>query len=100
MNLLKTKREKIFAATRSENKTFWAPAQEFLSVCDSVFPPVLQLGAGEVRGFEVVQDRVVFPLFPQIIAVGLQAADKDVHGDLHHVFTTRALQKTNGNQQL
>ncbi len=83
-----------------KNGKLSAPAQEFLFVGDSGFPPVLQLGAGEARGFQVVQDRVVFPLFPQLVAVRLQTTNEDVHGDLHHVLTARALQKTNENQQL
>lgn len=77
-----------------------SPPQDVSSIADTVLPPPLQLGAGELRGLQVVQHCGVFALFPQLVAVWLQAADKHVHGDLHHVFAAGTLKDTQGSGRL
>lgn len=60
---------------------------------DAMLPPALQLRAGELCGLQVVQHCCVFALLPQLIALGLQAAHKHIHGDFHHVLPAGTLER-------
>lgn len=67
--------------------------QKVCSMRYTVLPPALKFGAAELGGLKVVQHHAIFALFPQLVAIRLQAAHKHVHGDLHHVLTTGTLKK-------
>lgn len=43
------------------------------------------------RGLGVVNRNVVLPCLPCVVAIWLELPHKHIHGDLHHVFTARAL---------
>lgn len=45
-------------------------------------------------GFGVVDGRVVLAGEPQLVTLGLELLHEDLHGDLHHVLTARALNGT------
>lgn len=73
-----------------------SPAQELGLERGPGGAPGTQLGAAQGRGPRVVQHRQVFALLPQLVALRLQDAHEDVHGDLDHVLPARALRGGQG----